>query len=168
MQDHEYLPSLTRKLGPLLLFTFRISAPLLLFRFHSLPLWPLPPHSAALPASLYNAMDSPVVTQLFRQLFRHQRCRYLGTSWATRKLGPSCPPTASYQQCRSLTKKASPRRRRTSDEEPWRQRMDHFPRDVSTEMREYPLVNAGDLRSRRERPRKVKMLTRDFIEGEQR
>lgn len=43
--------------------------------------------------------------------------------------------------------------------------MDLFPKDVSAEMRDFPLVNSGDLRSRRERPRKVKMLARDFIEG---
>ncbi|WEW58431.1 hypothetical protein PRK78_003899 [Emydomyces testavorans] len=35
---------------------------------------------------------------------------------------------------------------------------------MSKELMEYPMVSASDLRSRRERPRGVKMLTRDFIE----
>jgi hypothetical protein len=37
--------------------------------------------------------------------------------------------------------------------------------DMSEEYKKYPMVTADQLRGRRERPRRVKMLTRDFIEG---
>lgn len=47
----------------------------------------------------------------------------------------------------------------------WQQRTEMFAVDMSDEYKAYPTVTANDLRSRRERPRKVKMLMRDFIEG---
>ena len=47
----------------------------------------------------------------------------------------------------------------------WQQRTDLFPQDMSEEYNRYPMVTADQLRGRRERPRRVKMLTRDFIEG---
>ncbi|KAI9806979.1 MAG: hypothetical protein M1833_002637 [Piccolia ochrophora] len=46
----------------------------------------------------------------------------------------------------------------------WQQRTDVFPEDKADEYKRYPAVTADQLRSRRQRPRRVKMLTRDFIE----
>lgn len=40
-----------------------------------------------------------------------------------------------------------------------------MPPDKAEEFSKYPLVTANMLRSRRDRPRKVKMFVRDFIEG---
>jgi len=40
-----------------------------------------------------------------------------------------------------------------------------FPMDMAEEFDKFPMVTADQLRSRRERPRRVKMFTRDFIEG---
>ena len=40
-----------------------------------------------------------------------------------------------------------------------------FQEDMADEFKEYPMVTADELRGRKERPRRVKMLMRDFIEG---
>jgi hypothetical protein len=111
-------------------------------------------------------MDSPVVTELFRQLFRHRGCQLLRSHADLPCRKPSCPLSSSANlQRRTFTKKPATRRRKPDDGTYWRQRMDEFPKDISTELREYPLVTSGHLRSRRERPKQVNMLTRDFIEG---
>lgn len=47
----------------------------------------------------------------------------------------------------------------------WRQRLDAFPKDMTRELAEYPFVTAKELRTRVNRPKRVKMLTRDFIDG---
>ena len=54
-----------------------------------------------------------------------------------------------------------------SEEGGWQQRLDGFSPDRTEEYEKYPMVTADQLRARRERPRRVKMLTRDFIEGVQ-
>ena len=47
----------------------------------------------------------------------------------------------------------------------WQQRTESFSLDMGDEYKSYPMVTAKELRDRRERPRRVKMLMRDFIEG---
>ncbi len=56
-------------------------------------------------------------------------------------------------------------RNEAKNESDWQQRSDIFPLDMSEEYKKYPMVTSDQLRGRRERPRRVKMLTRDFIEG---
>jgi hypothetical protein len=46
----------------------------------------------------------------------------------------------------------------------WTKRGD-YPKNIDEEYWSYPTVTAKDLRNRRERPRQVKMLTREFIDG---
>ena len=106
-------------------------------------------------------MESPLFNLIFRQLcalpakncLRQQRQR-------TNLLQLSTPqPRRNY---------ASRRKRERSDgsTSDWQQRLDAFPKDMSKQLQEYPLVTANDLRSRMHRPRRVKMLTRDFIDGQ--
>jgi len=47
----------------------------------------------------------------------------------------------------------------------WKARNDLLLSDRTEDFKRYPLVTADDLRPRRERPRRVKMLVRDFVEG---
>lgn len=49
----------------------------------------------------------------------------------------------------------------------WQPRSDYLPEDKTEEFRRYPTVTSDILRNRRERPRRVKMLMRDFIEGQE-
>ena len=47
----------------------------------------------------------------------------------------------------------------------WQQRTDIFPQNKAEEFDRFPMITADALRSRKERPKRVKMLTRDFIDG---
>ncbi|KAG9241741.1 S-adenosyl-L-methionine-dependent methyltransferase [Calycina marina] len=108
-------------------------------------------------------MDSLIISRLFRQLFAHRPCQQLRShSSLPYRIASTCPT----QQVRCYAAKA----RKTNDEATtrneshWQQRSDIFSSDMTEEYKKYPMVTADQLRGRRERPRKVKMLTRDFIE----
>lgn len=51
------------------------------------------------------------------------------------------------------------------NESRWQQRTSILPQDRSAEFAEYPYISIDKLKQRTERPRKVKMLLRDFIDG---
>ena len=105
-------------------------------------------------------MDSPIISRLFRQLFSHRPCRALPSH--------SSPPFRPQSVRRSQIRGLADRRRGgkiTRNENNWQQRTDIFTHDMSEEYTKYPMVTADQLRGRKERPKRVKMLTRDFIEG---
>lgn len=111
-------------------------------------------------------MDSPIVTQLFRQLFRHGHpaCQ------SRRNLTNLASAIHHGRQLRQIRALSSEHRRRgalsTSEKErQWQQRSNVSPVDRTEDLGRYPTVTAKDLRSYKERPRRVKMLMRDFIEG---
>ena len=119
-----------------------------------------PGHLSRPPA---RAMDSPIVTQLFRQLFRHRACP------SRRNL---LKLATTIQDARQSTQRRGMATRRdrgattpARNESHWQQRTDIFPADMTDEFKKYPMVTAKELRSYKERPRRVKMLMRDFIEG---
>lgn len=118
--------------------------------------------------SVYS-MDSPLLNQLFRQLFKHRACQCSRTSSIRRlggtRHGPS-PTTVQHQQYRSFLSRrdTASKKNPSNDGTMWTKR-DDYPRDLDQQLRTFPLVTAKELRSRRERPRQVKMLTREFIDG---
>ncbi len=123
------------------------------------------------------AMDSPIVTQLFRQLFRHRPrgCQgHLPTTTTLRNgLSQSNRRSAAaagsnnhhYYNGRGYATRASIDRGMKKNESRWQQRTHILPEDRSEEFAKYPYISMQELKQRTERPRKVKMLLRDFIEG---
>ncbi len=104
-------------------------------------------------------MDSPLIAQVFRRLLSHQTCSRL-------RFHPSFhrrpPPTVSARRYYRSSDDTEEDSGATSE---WQQRTDLFPPDKLRDYERYPMVTADALRSRRERPKRVKMLARDFIEG---
>lgn len=49
----------------------------------------------------------------------------------------------------------------------WQPRRNAFPHERMEEFDRYPMVTADMMRNRRERPKRVRMLLRDFIEGQE-
>lgn len=52
-----------------------------------------------------------------------------------------------------------------TNESRWQQRTNLLPEDRREEFAQYPYISMAELKKRKERPRKVKMLLRDFIDG---
>lgn len=52
-----------------------------------------------------------------------------------------------------------------TNESRWQQRTTMFPADRTAEFKQYPYITMEELKQRKERPRRVKMLMRDFIDG---
>lgn len=101
-------------------------------------------------------MDSPLVAHIFRQLFRHRATNCL------RQHNAIVTQTRSYtNQGRS---RASKDRGMQSNESRWQQRTNLLPEDRSAEFAAYPRLSISDLKARKERPRKCKILLRDFID----
>lgn len=113
-------------------------------------------------------MDSPIVAQLFRQLFHH---RPAGCQARVHQLRHGVSAAAasrhrhSYQQTCSYATRASRDRGMKSNESRWQQRTNLLPEDRRDEFAQYPYISMSELKRRKERPRKVKMLLRDFIDG---
>ena len=106
-------------------------------------------------------MESALASKIFRRLLSHQTCSRLRFY----------PPTSGQLQLHVPGRryhKSSKRddgdddSRQTSD---WQMRTESFPPDKLRDYERYPMVTSNMLRSRRERPKRVKMLARDFIEG---
>lgn len=123
-------------------------------------------------------MDSPIVTQLFRQLFRHGHPACHARRNLTNLATALHRGRHQHQlrQVRALSfgngRESGTERDRgrgaltqSEKERGWQQRNDVLSKEKSDAVLRYPTVTARDLRSYTERPRRVKMLMRDFIEG---
>lgn len=117
-----------------------------------------------------------MVTRLFKRLFRHAHpnchVRRNLANLAT-ALHHGRQQHHHHHQLRALSSSSSysypsdiPRGAvsTTEKERQWQHRNSLLKVDKSEEAQRYPLVTAKELRSYRERPRRVKMLMRDFIE----
>jgi hypothetical protein len=112
------------------------------------------------------SMDSPLANRIFRRLFAHDTCSRLRT--VTRlsphaRLPPQCQQSRSFASTRTNEERkygVSP-----GEQKAWQQRTDLMVEDKMEEFKKYPVITADELRSRKQRPRRVKMLMRDFIEG---
>ncbi|KAG8527103.1 uncharacterized protein KY384_008532 [Bacidia gigantensis] len=105
-------------------------------------------------------MDSVPLSKIFRRLLSHQTCsklryhdptpRKLNTIYYGRRYYRKSRGDEEYREDKQLSN--------------WQQRTEILPPDKLQEYQKAPMVNANGLRSRRERPKGVKMLTRDFID----
>ncbi|RMZ74842.1 hypothetical protein DV737_g5681, partial [Chaetothyriales sp. CBS 132003] len=116
------------------------------------------------PSRLREWMDSPVVGHVFRQLFATPARRCLHAYSRTR---PDAVGRRRGHHARPAQRRSYAIRHREDDghgRSNWQQRLDAFPRDISQDVKEAPRVTSEELRHRVNRPRRVKMYTRDFIE----
>ncbi|KAL6793847.1 DUF185 domain-containing protein [Trichoderma camerunense] len=105
-------------------------------------------------------MDSPIVAHLFRQLFRHRPRGCQGLRNGLR----SGLASRQRQPSRSIGTRPSIDRGMKTNESRWQQRTHILPEDRREEFAQYPYISLQELKKRTERPRKVKMLLRDFID----
>ena len=111
-------------------------------------------------------MDSSLINRIFRRLLSHETCSKV-------RHATSIPPRhqlvahTSYRTFLGVTKPVKGRYSNKEREKAiWRQRVELEQDDKREEFKESPLVTADQLRGNKKRPRRVKMLLRDFIEGQ--
>jgi hypothetical protein len=111
-------------------------------------------------------MDSPLMSSIFRQLFRHRHPGCLQNLRQQAHYGGRAVAAASTDGRRTYASRprASKDRGMKTNESRWQQRTTLFPADRSAEFAQYPHLTIQDLKKRKERPLKAKMLLRDFID----
>ncbi|CAF9931570.1 MAG: hypothetical protein GOMPHAMPRED_005947 [Gomphillus americanus] len=101
------------------------------------------------------------MSKVLRTLFSHQTCSRLRYSYARSKI----PCIRSLSTSRPAYKpKPIAENDPANAESFWQPRNDFMSVDKAAEYQRYEMVTADDLRGRKQRPRRVKMLMRDFIE----
>jgi len=106
-------------------------------------------------------MDSPLATLFFRRLLAHAPSKAAGK--IPRSLRSLAPTSTSLRCAGSYSKQKKGASK--EDELAWRPKTDILPEDKKEEYLRYPMVTADELRGKTRRPKRQKMLMRDFIEG---
>ncbi|CUS10510.1 unnamed protein product [Tuber aestivum] len=96
-------------------------------------------------------MDFPLISSLFRSLFRRRACARPINSLTRRNYS-------------LLPKLPLPKITADTSGETWQPRTAFLQKDRMGEFEKYPMVDARELARRKERPKRVKMLVRDFID----
>ncbi|KAH7375002.1 S-adenosyl-L-methionine-dependent methyltransferase [Plectosphaerella cucumerina] len=112
-------------------------------------------------------MDSPIVTRIFRELFRHPACRSRQNFSRLRQAAAASrhvPRLHHHHQRRHYAVKTRLVPGEKTNESAWTPRSDMFPLDRAAEFDTYETVTAEELKGRTTRPQKVKMLMRDFVD----
>ncbi|KAK5732739.1 hypothetical protein LTR17_010294 [Elasticomyces elasticus] len=109
-------------------------------------------------------MESPAIHSLFRRLATHRFCHHAAPIISAQQIRCKSTRSSNANPQRYARPSPSSKAVTTTVESSWQQRTDHFPLDKAEDYKRYPTVTADSLRSRKERPRRVKMLMRDFIE----
>lgn len=127
---------------------------------NSIPTSPPLPHR--------HRMDTPFVSSLFRALFRHRPCPSRPHSFirnGVRRIAPgstSQHPSVSQRRTIFVGRDDA---KQAKEKGEWHQKSPWLHIDMTEEFKRYPLVTAEQLSTRTERPRRVKMLVRDYIDG---
>jgi hypothetical protein len=107
-------------------------------------------------------MDSPLAGRIFRRLFAHETCSVRRFSPQSRR---SIYTSTALQRKKETEVRASfSRPRGLIDRQHWEKRTEFFQDDITEEYLTYPTVTAEELRKRTTRPKRVKMLLRDWID----
>jgi len=105
-------------------------------------------------------MDLPCARRFFRQLFVYS------TSQCHRQTPPIAPRIAKSKiTSRRVGVYSKIRRNEPTEIVAWQQKTEVLPEDRALEFSTYGLMTANELRLKSRKPRRVKMLLRDFIEG---
>ena len=107
-------------------------------------------------------MESELLTRVFRRLLSHNVCSKLRYQAPGRRATLNAPQRRWYVSPKDDNTIDEFDARRESD---WQQRSTIFTPDKMKEYDKYPTVSFDQLKTRHKRPKRVKMLTRDFIDG---
>lgn len=112
-------------------------------------------------------MDSRMVADIFRQLFRHRPrgCLSLQSSRQATLGSHGLRAMASQSSAYSTRTRPSRDRGMKTNESRWQQRTSILPEDRTAEFAQYPQMSLDDLKYHAEPPRRCKMLLRDFVDG---
>ncbi|QPC66635.1 hypothetical protein HYE67_008866 [Fusarium culmorum] len=110
-------------------------------------------------------MDSPIVAQLFRQLFHHRPpgCKGIRNLPRLRNGLRTTAIVGHSQRCFYVAGRPSSDRGMKTNESRWQQRTKILPQDRSAEFAEYPYISAAELKERTERPRKILTIAVDSL-----